>query len=141
MRAFIDTSILGAYYCPESGSRAAEEALRRVETPVISTLSEVELHSLVSKKRRLGELSARHARTVLELFESHIAEGYYERLTLAANHYRRARELLGAYKIALHTLDALHLAVAITERLPLITSDRTLEAAARRHKARVALIG
>jgi len=40
--AYIDTSILGAYYCPESLSSAAETVLRGIGTPVISVLSEVE---------------------------------------------------------------------------------------------------
>ena len=49
MSAYIDTSVLGAYYCPEPGSVAAEKALLRIEGPVISALSEVEFVSLVSK--------------------------------------------------------------------------------------------
>jgi predicted nucleic acid-binding protein len=37
-------------------------------------------------------------------------------------------------------LDGLHLAVAITESLPLMTADRDLAKAAKRHKSRVMLI-
>jgi len=37
--AYVDTSILGAYYCPEPLSAAAEKALRQLKTPVISVLS------------------------------------------------------------------------------------------------------
>ena len=40
--AYIDTSILGAYYCPESLSSAAETMLRGIGTTVISVLSEVD---------------------------------------------------------------------------------------------------
>ena len=67
-RAYIDTSVLGAYYCPESLSAAAEDALRRIEAPVISILSEVEFCSLISKKRRLKELNQRQATEILDLF-------------------------------------------------------------------------
>ncbi|TLY64491.1 MAG: type II toxin-antitoxin system VapC family toxin [Gammaproteobacteria bacterium] len=56
--AYVDTSILGAYYCPEPLSAAAERALRQFKTPVISVLSEVEFCSLISKKHRLEELRA-----------------------------------------------------------------------------------
>lgn len=38
----VDTSVLGAYYCPEPLGPAAESALQRLDDPVISTLTEVE---------------------------------------------------------------------------------------------------
>jgi len=59
---YVDTSILGAYYCPEPLSAAAEDALRQFKTPVISVLSEVEFCSLISKKCRLKELKERQAK-------------------------------------------------------------------------------
>ncbi len=140
MSVYIDTSVLGAYYCPEPGSRVAEEVVRRIKSPVISVLSEVEFYSLVSKKRRLKELNERHAREVLDLFGSHIAEGFYRRVSLSTDHYFKARQLLGSFTVPLHTLDAMHLAVAIAEMLPLATSDRTLAAAAKRHKCKVVFV-
>ena len=135
--AYVDTSVLGAYYCPEAQSTAAERTLRALETPVISTLTEVELTSLVARKRRLGELTSRQALDVLELFQTHVDEGFYRRLSLGAEHYLRARELIGSLTTTLHTLDALHLAVALGADLPLLTADRDLARAARRHRARI----
>ncbi len=73
---------------------------------------------------------------MLELFQTHVDEGHYRRLTLGAEHYLRARELIGSLTTALHTLDALHLAAALGEDLPLLTADRDLARAARRHRAR-----
>lgn len=134
--AYVDTSVLGAYYCPEALSTAAEHALRAIQTPVISTLTEVELTSLVARKRRLGELSPRQALDVLELFQTHVEEGYYRRISLTAEHFLRARELIGSLTTSLHTLDALHLAAALHEDIPLLTADRELAKAARRHRAR-----
>ena len=139
-RAYIDTSVLGAYYCPESLSAAAEDALRRIEAPVISILSEVEFCSLISKKRRLKELNQRQATEILDLFATHVAEGFYRRMVLTAQHYLNARQLIASLQIKLHTLDALHLAAAATETLTLLTADRELAAAARRHKSSVILI-
>jgi predicted nucleic acid-binding protein len=138
--AYIDTSVLGAYYCPEPLSAAAEDALRRIEAPVISVLSEVEFSSLISKKRRLKELNQRQAKEVLDLFATHVAEGFYRRIVLTAEHYLKARQLIASMGIKLHTLDALHLAAAIAETLILLTADGDLAAAARRHKSRVNLI-
>jgi uncharacterized protein len=138
--AYIDTSVLGAYYCPELLSAAAEYALRRVEAPVVSILSEVEFCSLISKKRRLKELSQRQAKEILDLFATHVAEGFYRRMVLTAEHYLKARQLIASMDIKLRTLDALHLSAATTESLTLLTADRDLAAASRRHKGRVNLI-
>ena len=83
MNAYVDTSVLGAYYCPEALSSVAEEAIRRIETPVISVLSELEFSSLVAKKRRLKELNARQSRRILDLFGTHVSEGFYRRMSLS----------------------------------------------------------
>jgi predicted nucleic acid-binding protein len=138
--AYIDTSVLGAYYSPESLSATAEDAIRRVGAPVISVLSEVEFSSLISKKRRLKELNERQAKKVLDLFATHVAEGFYRRLVLTAEHYLKARHLIAAMDVKLHTLDALHLSAATAESLTLLTADRGFAAAARRHKSRVILV-
>ena len=135
--AYIDTSVLGAYYCPEAGSEVAEAALRRIQVPVISLLVEVEFHSLVAKKRRLKELTDRQAKRITDLFASHIAEGYYRRVLLMTDDYLKARDLLNILATPLHTLDALHLAVALREDIPLMTSDQGLSTAAKRHKCGV----
>ena len=74
MSAYIDTSVLGAYYCPEALSSAVEEALRKIEAPVISMLSELEFCSLIAKKRWLKELNALQSRRILDLFGNHVSE-------------------------------------------------------------------
>lgn len=141
MNAYVDTSVLGAYYCPEALSSTAEDALRRIESPVISSLSELEFCSLIAKKRRLKELTAAQVQKTLDLFANHVSEGFYRRVSLTAEHYLKARQLIGSTRIPLHTLDALHLAAAMTEALPILTADRGLAAAAKRHKVKVILIG
>jgi predicted nucleic acid-binding protein len=138
--AYIDTSVLGAYYCPELLSAAAEDALRRIEAPVISILSEVEFCSLIAKKRRLKELNQRQAKEVLDLFATPVSEGFYRRMVLTAEHYLNARQLIASMDIKLHTFDALHLSAATAETLTLLRADRDLAAAARRHKSSVNLI-
>jgi uncharacterized protein len=138
--AYVDTSVLGAYYCPEPLSAAAERALRKVRPPVISPLSEVEFASLISRKGRTGELDAGRARQVLDLFESHVAEGYYRRMELTTEHFRRARQLINSHGSTLLTLDAIHLACAITASLLLLTADKDLARAAKHHGNSVTLI-
>ena len=138
--AYVDTSVLGAYYCPEPLSAAAETALRGLATPVISTLTEVEFASLIARKRRLRELTERQARAILDLFAEHVAEGFYRRVPLGTEHFLRARELVATLSSALRTLDALHLAAALGENLPLLTADRDLVRAAKRHEAAAILL-
>ena len=138
--AYVDTSVLGAYYCPEPLSAAAETALRDLATPVISTLTEVEFASLIARKRRLRELTERQARAILDLFGGHVAEGFYRRVPLGTEHFLRARELVATLSSALRTLDALHLAAALAENLPLLTADRDLARAAKRHEAAAILL-
>jgi uncharacterized protein len=118
--AYVDTSILGAYYCPEPLSAAADDALRRCKTPVIILLSEVEFCSLISKKHRLGELRKRQAKAILDLFSNHVAEGFYRRIPLNTEHFIKARLLVASMDSSLRTLRALHLAVALVEGLTLV---------------------
>jgi predicted nucleic acid-binding protein len=138
--AYIDTSVLGAYYCPEALSAKAEDALREISTPVISLLSEVEFASLISRKRRLRELSVNQAKAIIDLFGNHVAEGSYRRLAVATEHFLKARQLLISSDGSLHTLDALHLALAIAENIPLMTADHDLAKAVRLLKTNVTLI-
>jgi predicted nucleic acid-binding protein len=139
--AYVDTRILGAYYCPEPLSAAAEKALRQLKTPVISVLSEVEFCSLISKKHRLHELRERQAKEILDLFSNHVAEGFYRRISLNTDHFIKARLLVASMDSSLRTLDALHLAVALSEGLTLVTADREFARAGKRHKANSLLIG
>lgn len=138
--AYIDTSVLGAYYCPEPLSRAAEHLLLRIRRPVISSLAEVEFSSLIARKRRLKELTERQSGSILELFGSHVSEGRYRRMSLSTAHFASARQLIASMKSPLRTLDALHLAAAVAESLPLLTADTSLAKAAKRHKCAVILV-
>ena len=137
---FVDTSVLGAYYCPEVLSEKAEAALRKIPGPVISSLSDVEFCSLISRKRLLKELSERQASEILTLFDSHVAQGFYRRIALSAGHFLRARQLVSDADNNLRTLDALHLATAVTESLTMLTADRNLAKIAKRLKTGVIFI-
>jgi uncharacterized protein len=137
---YVDTSVLGAYYCPELLSGNAESALRRISDPVVSNLSDVEFCSLISKKRRLRELTERQAIEILNLFDTHVAEGFYRRIALSAEHFFKARQLVSVADGGLRTLDALHLATAVTESLTMLTADRDVATAAKRFKAGAILI-
>ena len=48
--AYVDTSVLAAYYCPEPLSAAAQTELGQLASPTLSPLVEVELCSAVARK-------------------------------------------------------------------------------------------
>jgi uncharacterized protein len=124
--AYIDTSVLVAYYCPEPLSAKAQRAISKLESPTISALVEVELHSAMAIKVRTREVTAADARRVLRLLADHVAQGCYRVLAIGAGEYALAREWLAAFTTPLRALDALHLAAAARAELPLMTADRDL---------------
>lgn len=138
--AYIDTSVLAAYYCPEKISENAEKALLSIKSPLISYLTEVELFSVLSKKCRKKELKKKTAQQILETYKAHINENYYHRITVKSHHYFHASDLLASFNHALHSLDALHLAIAVCESIPFITADINLAKVAKKVGANVHLI-
>ncbi len=123
---YIDTSVLAAYYCPEPLSGQAQQALREEMQRAISWLVETEMVSVIARKVRTRELRPAEGRRVLALFQSHLDQGSYTRLALEGAHFAKAREWLAAFTIPLHTLDALHVAVAALQDCPLLTADTAL---------------
>ena len=59
---------------------------------------------------------------------------FYRRMELTAEHFLKGRQLIVSMDVSLHTLLALHISAAIAEAFTLLTADRDLAAAARRHK-------
>ena len=129
---YADTSVIAAYYCPETLSDRAERALMAAEAVGISTLTEVELASAVSRKVRDRELGKPDAVRILDRFRLHVAQGLYQRLPLDTVHYETARDWLSRFTIVSRTLDALHLAVAFQHEAVLLTADARQAEAARR---------
>ena len=63
--------------------------------------------------------------------------GYFERLALGAQHYQLAADWIEALRSPLRALDALHIAVASVEGLPIATADRHLARAAKSFNVKV----
>lgn len=130
MSFYIDTSVLVAYYCPEGLSDKAEEFLTTHSQPAISALTELELFSAVSRKIREGGLSKRDANRIVATFISHTDGRFYTYLPVQLHHYRLARDWIGLFKLGLKSLDALHLAIASSEGLTIVSGDRNLSKSA-----------
>ena len=126
----LDTSVLAAYYCPESLSAKATRELQRNESRIITPLVELELISAVAMKTRMRELSAGDARSIVAEFRKHVAAGYFQMTEIGRDEYATASAWLASFSTALRAPDSLHLAVAFLRDIPLLTADRTLARAA-----------
>jgi hypothetical protein len=69
---------------------------------------------------------------ILALFQSHLEQGTYTRLAVEGAHFAKAREWLSTFTVPLHTLDALHVAVAAMQGCRFLTADVTLARACAR---------
>jgi uncharacterized protein with PIN domain len=58
-RVYLDTSALAKWYLDEPGSEVFAEYLQGVDVAIISRLTHTEMRSLLSRRRRMGELERR----------------------------------------------------------------------------------
>lgn len=128
---YLDTSILAAYYCPESLSAQAESLIRRNSTRTISVLTEVELVSAVARKIREKGLSSNAGQKIILQFNTHLKDNLYRMLLVQTEHYALAKHWISQCSSTLRTLDALHLAIAYHHGLTLLTADHGLAKAAK----------
>ncbi len=138
--AYIDTSVLVAYYCPEKLSKAAQRVISGDDSPAISALTDVEFCSALAVKIRTRTLDRDHAHRALSLFRMHCAEHDYQILSLGAREYTAAANWIGDFATTLKTLDALHLATAFANGLQLATADKALAEAARHYGVKYKLV-
>lgn len=138
--AYIDTSVLVAYYCPEPLSKAAEKFIRQADDLTISQLTEVEFCSALAIKTRTGELTTETAHHLLSCFRMHCVEGIYRMVSIGAKEYSAACEWITSFSTPLKTGDALHLAAAFSNQMTLITADKALATAAKTFRIKHKLI-
>jgi uncharacterized protein len=124
--AYIDTSVLVAYYSPETLSLAAQTEIRRTAEPSISALTVVEFTSALAIKIRTNEMDEASARRILSIFQLHRSSGVYRVIPMEAREYSIACKWLETFRTSLRALDALHLAAAFAHELKLITADKIL---------------
>ncbi len=120
---YIDTSVLVAYYCPETISNQVEMILINTDRPAISQLTEVELISALARKTREQTISHESANEILSLFNIHIDQKSYMHLPIQPKHFSIARDWISQFNTPLRTLDALHLAIAAKNNIPILTAD------------------
>lgn len=126
MTAYLDSSIVLAYYLEETHSEQAQEIYRTRPGLQISELVDLEVLSSLSRLARVGSIELDDVRSVSVLFDAHLRDGLYRRRNLDTNHYRLARDYIARFDLPLKSPDALHLALCAAENLTLLTADRQL---------------
>jgi predicted nucleic acid-binding protein len=137
---YIDTSVLVPYYCPEPNSEKMEKIIMEAVMPRISTLTGVELASAVSRKIREGNLSLTDGNRIIAAFQSHIGQNLFLMIPVSPLHYQIAKDWIARFATPLRTLDALHLAVAFSNSLTVLTADKKMDDSARSLGIRSTLI-
>jgi uncharacterized protein len=123
---YLDTSVLTALYIQEPKSEIVQEFVRGIGKPALSSLTEVEFTSAVSRRTRMRELSQDDGFRVISQFQLHVNDHMFTLYPIMQKEFELAREWIGRLSTPLRTLDALHLAVAFANHLTLATADRHL---------------
>jgi len=128
---YIDTSCLGSYYIDEVHSQKVQSILLSDEFPVISSLTEVEFHSMLNKKLRMNQINGNQQKRIIKTFNDHLRSQLFDLSPLTETVYHTARWVLSKTNYPIRTLDSLHLAFSITNRLTLFSTDLVLLDAAK----------
>ncbi|NQT59230.1 MAG: type II toxin-antitoxin system VapC family toxin [Bacteroidetes bacterium] len=129
---YLDTSVLVALYIPEPKSEKIQKFVSAKGKTALSSLTEVEFSSAVSRRTRMNEISYEDGLQVFSRFQVHVKSRLFEMYPIMQREYDLAREWIGKLETPLRTLDALHLAVAFSNQLILVTADVSFAAAARK---------
>ena len=130
---YIDSSALAKLYMPEPESERLDQFLRRRQDLMISELGITEVISAVARRKREGALDSQQANRIRDAVWSDVKEGYFRRLDITPAIHREAeRMLLSTQSVALRTLDALHIALALSGQAQRVLTfdDRMADAAA-----------
>lgn len=129
---YVDSSALAKLYVPENESDRLEDFLRGRRGLMISELTITEVLAAVARRKREGALSAKQALEIREAILADADSGSFARLHLNPLIHREAeRLLLSTDALPLRTLDALHVALALSgPATQVVTYDMRMRAAA-----------
>ena len=129
---YVDSSALAKLYVPEVESERLDLFLQGRTDLLISELSVTEVVSAIARRRREGALDVKQAREIRDALISDASSGSFRRLDLSPAVHREAERILfSTESVPLRTLDALHIALAISgEARGVITFDVRMAQAA-----------
>jgi predicted nucleic acid-binding protein len=129
--AYLDTSALAKWYLNEPFSDEVEEYLETLSFAQISSLTIVEMRSLLVRRRRSGELAPALVERVWATFTEDRSTGALTVLEVEDEHLQAATRMLDRVEAPLRTLDAIHLALAENAGAgACATADRVMAAGA-----------
>jgi len=131
-RAYLDTSALAKWYLNEAGSNAFVESLQALGAAVISSLTVTEMRCLLSRCRRMADLSVELESLLLAAFLEDIDRGWLQRIAVDDSRFAEAANLITRYpEHPLRTLDALQLTLAVHAGVSILaTADGVMADAA-----------
>lgn len=131
-RSYLDTSALAKWYLNEAGSDQFVAFLQGLGSAVISSLTVTEMRSLLSRRRRMGDLSVELESLLFAALLDDIDRGWLQRTAVDDAHFDEAINLMARYpEHPLRTLDALHLTLAVHAGVPILaTADTAMADAA-----------
>jgi hypothetical protein len=110
---YFDTSALAKWYLNEPHSEAVAEYIQKHGPVSISSLTIVEMRSLLARRRREKEIDAAMESRVFATFEEDIRQDFLICHPISATLMSGAANLISILPdVPLRTLDSLHLAVA-----------------------------
>jgi uncharacterized protein len=129
---YVDSSALAKLYVPEPESDTLETFLRGRRDLMISELAITEVLSAVARRRREGMLTADQAFEIRDALLADADSGSFHRLDMSPVVHREAERLMFHIEsVALRTLDALHVALALLgSATHVVTYDARMRAAA-----------
>ena len=127
MSVYIDTSVVVSFFIQDDHAEAARRWARTDPSVAISDWTATEFSSALSHHVRLGSLSDRERKAAELAFDRWAMRGVV--LEVARERFQDARILMQGH-CRLRAPDALHLAIARHEGLPLATLDHDLRDAA-----------
>lgn len=141
-RYYVDSTALAKWYLPERGSEEVTALIQEHAPMSISSLTVVEMRSLLARRRREREIRPAFEAKVVAAFQGDIDQAHLACHPLSDDPVREAAMIPDRLKsVPLRTLDALHLAVArYVAAEAVLTADRVMATAARALDMRVTYI-
>lgn len=124
MAVYLDTSTLIPLFFHEPATLPTLSRIARERDIWLSRWTLAEFSSAASFKIRKQQTSAATAEAALALLRTKLSQGEFCLVELERNDIDEASRLCQAHRCGLRTPDALHAAIAMRLRLPLLTSDK-----------------
>ena len=126
---YLDASAIVPIFLKDPHVAAMERWLLQRHRLVLSDFAGAEFVGVVARFHRMKALGERDALAVLSRFDAWRSQAVTVRLT-SPRDIAACDRLVRQFKLKLTVADALHLAIAMADEIPLVTFDRSLAAAA-----------